>query len=134
MLQAKQRTNSDSSERKRLKDVAAATMSLLMETGVSRIEAAKQVATQLRRGGVTFGDPQRNSEPWRTVAAWRDQAVKALKAFKASEDNFPEDNLAGPPYGLWIRAKIPANEQQIERWRGDLLEWLLTAARQDDTR
>jgi hypothetical protein len=128
MLQAKQRTNSDSSERKRLKDVAAATMSLLMETGVPRIEAAKQVATQLRRGGVTFGDPQRSSEPWRTVAAWRDQAVKSLKEFKASKDN------SVALYGWWIRAQIPVNEQQIERWRGGLLEWLLTVARQDDTR
>jgi hypothetical protein len=118
MLQTKQRTNSDPSGRTVLKSMAAATMSLLMQTGVPRKESAKQVATQLTNGGMTFGD-RRNSEPWRSVAAWRDQAVKASWPYYIS-------------YRRWLTNQLPTSEQEYQRFRTAILKRLLRMTRYDD--
>jgi hypothetical protein len=61
------------------KAIAAAGMTLLMDVGLGRVEAARQVAEELHRGGVTLG----GKHPWRTVASWRDQ-VKAAHSAAAS--------------------------------------------------
>jgi hypothetical protein len=61
--------------REMTKGGAAAAMSLLMEVGHSREEAATRVARQLVALGVKLeGNRQLN---WRTVASWRDQVMKA---------------------------------------------------------
>jgi hypothetical protein len=127
MLQAEQRTNSDPCGRTMLKGVAAATMSLLMKTGVPRIDAARQVANQLYRGGMTFGD-RRTSEPWRSVAAWRDQAIKAIKSKSV-------DNVLAEAYEGWLTEVIvppPVDQQEYEPFRRSILKTLLRTTRFDD--
>ena len=52
--------------------LAAAVMSLLMESGMKRKEAMRTVARQLQRAGVEF--PRRNADPSGTIDYWRRQA------------------------------------------------------------
>ena len=128
MLQTEQRSNSDPLVRVLLKGSAAATMSLLMKTKVPRKEAARQVAIQLRRGGTTFGD-RRGSESWRSVAAWRDQAVKATKS---KSRNRP---LVASAYErLLAKTIVPADKREYAQFRRDILEILFIATRYDDGR
>jgi hypothetical protein len=125
MLQVEQRRKSDPSGRMGVKVAAAATMSRLMEMGLDREEAARRVAKHLRRGGMTFGN-RRSEEFWPTVAAWRDQAVKAAKNAK--------DPL-GECYGEYLNDNPPpanVREQEREQFRRDILETLFYATRYDD--
>jgi hypothetical protein len=127
MLQAEQRNTSDPIGRTLLKGAAAATMSLLMKNGCRREEAARQVAAELRRGGMTFGD-RRNREPWRTVADWRDQAVKAAKSKS-------ENSILALGYDGWLKKVIippPTDIREQERFRRGILKTLLSATRYDD--
>jgi hypothetical protein len=123
MLQVEQRSKSDPSGRMGLKMAAAATMSRLMETGLDRIEAARRVADYLSRGGMTFGD-RRSKESWRTVAAWRDQAVKSKS----------ENDPLGEAYEDWlVKVIMPPSPDMLERYREAILEILLsTTQRYDD--
>jgi hypothetical protein len=127
MMQVEQGSRSDPSGRTVLKGAAAATMSLLMETKVPREQAARRVAAQLKRGGITFGD-SRHSEPWQTVAGWRAQAVKAIKSKS-------EDSGLGLAYQDWLTELFvppPADEQEREQFRRSILKTLLKATRYDD--
>lgn len=127
MLRVEERNSFDPIGRTLLKSAAAATMSLLMKTGCCREQAARQVAAQLRRGRMTFGD-RRSREPWRTVADWRDQAVKATKSKS-------EDSLLGWGYEEYLKQVIippPTDMREHERFRKGILETLLRATRYDD--
>jgi hypothetical protein len=123
MLRTAQHNRSDSTVRMFVKSAAAATMSMLMQTGLDRMESAKLVATCLRQGGMHLGD-RRSREPWRTVAAWRDRAVKATKSTYDRFGNF---------YEYWSSTVItppPPDVQEYERYRKGILEMLLNATRQ----
>jgi hypothetical protein len=127
MLQVEQRSKSDPSGHMGLKIAAAATMSRLMETGLNRIEAARRVADCLNRGSMTFGD-RRSKESWRTVAAWRDQAVKATKSKS-------ENDPLGEIYEDWLVKVImppPPDMLEYERYREGILEILLRATQRYD--
>jgi hypothetical protein len=63
----------DSHDRVATKSAAAAAMTLLMDAGHGREKAAKLVADKLRGAGVAL-------EGWKTVAAWRDQVRRLMKA------------------------------------------------------
>jgi hypothetical protein len=122
MLQAAQHSASDPTGRIVVKSAAAAAMSRLRETELDRTEAAQRVAAYLRRGGMTLGD-RRTREPWRAVAAWRDQAVKATKS---KCDRF------GQFYENWLATAFtppPPNAQEYERYRKGILEILLSITR-----
>jgi hypothetical protein len=125
MLQVEQRRKSDPSGRMGVKTAAAATMSRLMETGLDRKEAARRVVNHLRRGGMTFGD-RRSEESWQTVAAWRDQAVKAAKNAKDPLGECYREYLNDNPQ------LANGREQEREQFRRDILEKLLYATRYDD--
>jgi hypothetical protein len=106
----------------RAKGAAAATMTLLMATGIKRKEAARQVSAQLRCAKMSFGD-RRTSEDWQTVAAWRDHAVKAIKSKS-------EDDLLGESYKGWLSDVIvppPTNEREYGQFRKGILKILLDA-------
>jgi hypothetical protein len=60
------------SERQTMKGAAEAAMSLMMEAGVGREEAARRVADEHRRDGVKLGGNRHLDSG--TVASWRDQA------------------------------------------------------------
>jgi hypothetical protein len=77
-LESRRSRRRDSSERERTKGAAAAAMSLIMDAGLGRKEAARRVAEELRRGGVKLGG--RRQLDGGTVASWRDQAKVAGRA------------------------------------------------------
>src|SRR5262249_12510636 len=64
----------DPAGRERMRGAAAAVMSMLIDVGFGRKEAAKLVAKELGRGGVVLRGRRGD---WSTVAAWRDQMNKA---------------------------------------------------------
>jgi hypothetical protein len=64
--------------REMTKGAAAAAMSLLMDVGLGRVDAAKRVAKELQRLGVAL-EGDHHLLNWRTVASWRDQ-VRAAPA------------------------------------------------------
>jgi hypothetical protein len=121
MLRAGRHNGSDPTGRMAVKSAAAVTMSRLMETGLDRMEAAQRVAAYLCRGGMLLGD-RRSTENWRTVAAWRDQAVKATKS---------KDDPLGKLHTYWSETIImpPTGAQEYERYRKDILEILLSITR-----
>jgi len=121
MFRAKRHNRSDPTGRIVVKSAATVTMSRLMETGLARMEAAQRVAACLRRGGMLLGD-RRSKEDWRTVAAWRDQAVKATKS---------KDDRLGELHKFWSAEMImpPTGAQEYERYRKDILEILLRITR-----
>jgi hypothetical protein len=65
----------DSIDRVKMKGIAAAAMSAMIDAGLSRDEAAQRVARELRRAGVDLGG--RRHLDGGTVASWRDQAKAA---------------------------------------------------------
>jgi hypothetical protein len=121
MLRPRRHSGSDPTGQIAVKGAAAVTMSRLMKTGLVRKEAAQRVADYLRRGGMLFGD-RRSTEGWRTVAAWRDRAVKATKS---------KDHLLGEYYKYWSAEIImpPTSAQEYERYRKGILETLLSITR-----
>jgi hypothetical protein len=121
MLRVRQHNGSDPTGRMAVKSAAAVTMSRLMETRLDRKEAAQRVAACLRRGGMLLGD-RRSKQDWCTVAAWRDQAVKAAKS---------KDDRLGELYKFWSAEMImpPTGAQEYERYRKGILEILLRITR-----
>jgi hypothetical protein len=65
----------DSSGREIIKGAAAAAMTFIMKAGLARKEAARRVADELHRGGVTLSGHRHLG--WGTIASWRDQAMTA---------------------------------------------------------
>ena len=90
---------------------AAAGMSLLMDVGLERENAARQIAEELRRARVKLG-----KFTWRTVASWRDQLKKvpvpahfvdAQAAFRGVRaKRWPPDRSAWPASAHAIRAYV----------------------------
>jgi hypothetical protein len=121
MLRPRWHSGSDPTGQMAVKSAAAVTMSRLMETGLDRTQAAQRVADYLRRGGMLLGD-RRSREAWRTVAAWRDRAVKATKS---------KDDLLGEFYKYWSAEIImpPTGAQEYERYHKGILEILLSITR-----
>jgi hypothetical protein len=115
MLQAEKHSGADASGRVIVKATAAAIVSVLMEAGRSREEAATQVAMRLRRDGAKVG--RLTTESWRTVAAWRDQATKAAKNQTA---------LFGHVYTDCVDNMLPLPQGEPEREQScrAALEWL----------
>jgi hypothetical protein len=127
MLQVERRSNLDPIGRDplgrvRVKAISAAIMSRLMQALTPKEAAARLVAQCLRRARVTVGD-RRTKEPWRTVAAWRDQAIKSKS----------ENGLLGKLYEDWTKRlpPLPSKSREYERYREDLLGILAFAARHD---
>jgi hypothetical protein len=101
-------------------------MSRLMDTGAmdagltTKEAAARRVAECLRRGRVRVGD-RRTKESWRTVAAWRDQAIKSRS----------KNGFLGKLYESWARhlPRLPSNVREYEQYREDVLGVLVIAVR-----
>jgi len=108
--------------RKMVKGAAAASMSLLMDVGLNRQEAAKRVAGVLQHAGMALGN-----RSWRTVASWRDQAAK--KAKSKNDNPFPGWHW----YFKWTTAHQPpvAGELEREEFCKDLLASLESVVRYD---
>jgi hypothetical protein len=68
---------SDSVDRNIMKIEAAVTMTILMERGFRREDAAKAVAAVLRDCGVKFNETKRDL--WKRVAEWRDHVKSAVE-------------------------------------------------------
>ena len=115
MLQAEKHSGADASGRVKVKATAAAIMSVLMEAGRSREEAATEVAMRLRREGAKVG--RLTTESWRTVAAWRDHATKAAKNQTA---------FLGRVYQQCVddMLPLPQGEPEREQLCRAALEWL----------
>lgn len=76
-LQSRRSRRRNSSDREMMKGAAAAAMSLMMDAGLGREEAARRVANELRHSGVKLGG--RRQLDGGTVASWRDQAKAAVQ-------------------------------------------------------
>jgi len=115
MLQAEKHSGADTSGRIIVKATAAAIVSMLMEAGCSREEAATQVAVRLHREGAKVG--RLATESWRTVAAWRDQATKAAKNQTALLGHVYKDCVDN-------MLPLPQGEPEPEQRCRAALEWL----------
>lgn len=57
---------------------AAIAMDLFMKAGDSKKEAARKVARKLVALGVELHQNQREADPWKVVARWRDEAISGV--------------------------------------------------------
>ena len=95
----------DSTNRASLRGLAAAVMSILMQFGLSRPEAAKKVAEVLCRGG--FKLDGRRQMTWRTVDQWRSQM--------AAED---EEDPAVAAFRLMLSRTVARSVSSRRTFRG----------------
>jgi hypothetical protein len=129
-LKTRQSGRLDSSDRHYTKGAAAAAMSLMMDAGFGRKEAARRVADELRRSGVKLSG--RREIDGGTVASWRDQAKVAVQdgtGFAAiyaycTDGGLLVDHLAVPP-------TMEFDAQQRERFSRGLLTLLSEVVARD---
>ena len=105
-----------SSARKMLQGTAAAAVTFHMKAGLTRKDACKRVAQELRGRGVRVTvDEHRTKEEWKCVQGWRDHVLKAKPSTGMYESRVHYDNQLRAAETLLEQKRIAAGVTSISK-------------------